>query len=95
MCTTVQLLKINPIESGIAKASLEPYKWHTVECALLDEGGSVSNVGRLVFPRVLRDKLGGIPPIGIYRAVIALVRLTGDRAGEIGPQVVDLIPIAV
>lgn len=95
MCTTIQILKINPIESGIAKATQKPYEWHTAECVLIDDAGSVSSVGRLVFPRALRETLGGVSPIGTYQAVIALVGLTGERAGEISPQIIDLVPIAV
>lgn len=95
MCTTLQILKINPVESGIAKASQKPYEWHTAECVLLDDAGNVSSVGRLVFPRALRETLGGVPPIGTYRAVISLVALAGERAGEIGPQIIDLVPVAV
>lgn len=93
MCTTVQILKINPVESGIAKASQKPYEWHTADCVLFDDAGKVSSVGRLVFPRALRETLGGVPPIGTYRAVISLVALTGERAGEIGPQIIDLVPV--
>ncbi len=95
MCTTLQILKINPIKSGIAKATQKPYEWHTAECVLLDDAGSVSSVGRLVFPRALRETLGGVPPLGTYRAVIGLAGLTGERTGEIAPQIIDLVPIAV
>ena len=91
MCTTLQIVKINPVKSGIAKASQEPYDWHTAECFLLDDAGNVSSVGQLVFPRALRKTLGGVPPIGIYRAVISLVAL----AGEIRPQILDLVPVVV
>lgn len=93
MCTTVQILKINPVESGIAKASGQPYEWHTAECVLIDDSDNLSSVGRLVFPRALRETLGGVPPVGTYRAVISLVALTGERAGEISPQIVNLVPV--
>lgn len=93
MSTTLQILKINPVESGIAKASQEPYEWHTAECVLLEDDGGISCVGRMVFPRALRERLGGVPPVGTYRVVIALARLTEARDGEIGPQIVDLVPI--
>ena len=95
MWTTLNLLKINPVESGIAKASQKPYEWHTAECVLLDDAGNVSSVGRMVFPKALRETLGGMPPTGVYRAVISLAPLTGDRAGEIGPQIIDLVPVAI
>lgn len=95
MCTTLQILKINLVESGIAKVSKKPYEWHTAECALVDGTGNVSSVGRMVFPRSLRETLGGVPPIGTYRVVISLVALTGERAGEIGPQIINLVPVAV
>jgi hypothetical protein len=86
-CTTLQIVKINPVKSGIAKASQEPYDWHTAECILFDDAGNVSSVGQLVFPRALREALGGVPPIGTYRVVISLVAL----AGEIRPQIRDFV----
>lgn len=94
MSTILNILKVNPVESGIANESQEPYEWHTAECALLDATGSVSKVGRMVFPRALRETLGGVPPVGVYRAVIAFVALGGKRTGQIAPQVVDLVPVA-
>ena len=42
----------------------------------------------------LREKLGGVPPVGTYKAIISFAALTGRRAGEIGPQVIDLVPVA-
>lgn len=95
MSTTIQILKINQIEAGVAKQTQKPYEWHTAECMLLDDAGGVSSVGRLVFPRALREKLGGVPQAGVYQAIIALVVLTGERAGQISPQIIDLVPIAI
>ena len=59
MCTTLQIVKVNPVRSGVA-----------------------------------REKLGGVPPVGTYKAIISFAALTGRRAGEIGPQVIDLVPVA-
>lgn len=94
MCTTLKVVKVNPVKSGTAKASQKPYEWHTAECISLDDAGNASSVGRLIFPRALREKLGGVPPIGTYQAVTSLVALTGELAGEIRPQIIDLLPVA-
>ena len=52
------------------------------------------SVGQMNFPKELREKLGGVPPVGTYKAIISFAALTGRRAGEIGPQVIDLVPVA-
>lgn len=89
ICTILKIVKINPVESGIAKVSNKPYEWHKAECFLLDEAGEFSGVGKLNFPRALRETLGGVPPMGTYRAVISLVA----SEGEIKPQIANLVPI--
>lgn len=93
-CTILKILKINPVESGIAKHSHKPYEWHTAECVLLCETGDVMSVGRLVVPKKLRESLGGMPPLGTYRATISLA-LSATHAGDIVPQITDLTPVDV
>lgn len=92
MCTTLQIVKINPVRSGIARDSQKPYEWHTADGFLLDDAGNVLTVGELNFPKELRERLGGVPPVGNYKAIISFVALTGHQVGEIGPQIVDLVP---
>lgn len=93
--TIVKILKVNPVESGVARQSQKPYEWHTAECVLLDEAGGAVSVGRLIFPKELRESLGGVPPPGTYRAVIKLgMSTSADRAGDIVPRITELIPIA-
>lgn len=93
MCTTLQIVKVNPVRSGVARGSQTPYEWHTAECLLLDDQGNVCSVGQMNFPKELREKLGGVPPVGIYKATISMVALTGIQAGEISPRIVDLVPV--
>lgn len=94
MCTTLQIVKVNPVRSGVARESQKPYEWHTAACLLLDEAGNVFSVGQMNFPKELREKLGGVPPVGTYKAIISFAALTGRRAGEIVPQIIDLVPVA-
>lgn len=96
MPTTIKILKINPVESGVAKQSQKPYEWHTAECVLLDDAGDVVSVGRLVFTKELRESLGGVPPTGIYRAMISLaISKSATQAGDIVPQITGLIPVSL
>lgn len=92
-CTTVKIVKINPVRSGIAQASQKPYEWHTVDCFLLDDEGNVSTVGVLNVPKELRKRLGGVPPLGTYKAIIGLVALPGQSATELRPEIIDLVPL--
>jgi hypothetical protein len=94
MSNLLRILKVNPVRSGIAQQSQQPYEWHTAECALLDESGSVQSVGVMHFPRELRAKLGGVPPVGTYRPVIAMRVIEGPSAREIRPHIIDLVPVA-
>ncbi len=91
MSTAIKIVKINPVRSGLSAATKKPYDWHTAECFLLDDAGQVVSVGEMVFPFALREALGGVPPLGTYRAVISLVAF----AGEIKPQITNLVPIAI
>lgn len=91
MNAIVKIVKINPVESGISKSNKKPYDWHTAECYLLDELGNVASVGELVFPRALRETLGGMPALGTYRVVISLVA----TFGEIRPQITNLVPVDI
>lgn len=91
MCTTLRIVRVNPVRTGIASKSQRPYEWHAADCILLDDEGNVSTVGELNFPKELREKLGGVPPVGTYRAIISLVAVTGQHASEIRPQIIDLV----
>lgn len=94
--TIVKILQINPVESGVTKHSQKQYDWHTAECVLLDDEGGVVSVGRLVFPWELRESMGGVPPVGTYRATLSLVTSkTGTFAGDIVPQIIGLTPIEI
>lgn len=88
--STVQILKINPVESGTSKKTGQPWERHTAECMLLDDAGGVECVGRLVIPQTLRENLA----IGIYRAAFALTVPTfGDQKGDITARLTGLVPV--
>lgn len=88
--STVQVLKINPVESGISKKTNQPWERHTAECLLLDDLGGVECVGRLVIPPTLREGLA----LGTFRASFALVVPTfGDQKGDITARLTGLVPV--
>lgn len=90
--STIQVLKINPVESGISKKTNQPWERHTAECLLLDDLGGVECVGRLVIPPTLREGLA----LGTFRASFALVVPTfGDQKGDITARLTGLQPAPV
>lgn len=96
VCTVIEILKVNPVRAGLTKLDQKPYEWHTAKCLLLNDTGEVVSVCQLVFPKELRETMGGVPPIGTYQAVISLTRSTSENlAGEIVPQITQLIPSTV
>lgn len=90
--STVQVLKINPVESGISKKTGQPWERHTAECMLLGEDGSIECVGRLMIPPTMREGL----QTGVYRASFSLVVPTyGDQKGDITARLtgLQLVPV--
>ena len=87
--STLQILKVNAVESGVAKATGKPWERHTAECMLLDDDGAIECVGRLVIPTALRETI----KVGIFRAGFALVVPTfGDQKGDISTRLTSLTP---
>lgn len=87
--STLQVLKVNAVESGISKKTQQPWERHTAECMLLADDGSIECVGRLVIPKSMREGL----TVGVYRASFSLVVPTyGDAKGDITAQLTGLVP---
>lgn len=90
--STLQILKVNAMESGVAKATGKPWDRQTAECMLLADDGTIECVGRLVLPTALRESAA----VGIFRAVFALVVPTfGDQKGDVTARLSSLIPVPV
>lgn len=88
--STLQVLKINAVESGISKKTGAAWERHTAECMLLDDAGQIECVGRLVIPPVMRESLS----VGTFRASFALVVPTyGDAKGDITARLTGLLPM--
>lgn len=88
--STIQILKINDIASGISAKTGKPWERHTAEGMLLKDDGSVECVGKLNIPKDLR---GTLTP-GIYRASFSFyVPSMGDTKGDISTMLVGLIPV--
>jgi len=88
--STLQVLKINAVESGISKKTGSAWERHTAECMLLADNGDIECVGRLVIPQAMRETLA----VGTFRASFALVVPTfGDAKGDITARLTGLLPV--
>lgn len=88
--STIQILKVNEVEKGVAKKTGQPWERHTAECMLLADDGSIECVGRLVIPATLRESVS----VGTFRAGFSLVVPTfGDQKGDITSRLVSLQPV--
>lgn len=86
--STIQILKVNAVESGVAIKTGKPWERHTAECMLLNDEGGIECVGRLVIPTPLRESV----KVGIFRAGFALVVPTfGDQKGDISTRLTSLV----
>lgn len=90
MSSTIQILKVNEIESGVSAKTQKPWERHTAECIVLTDDGQVECVGRFVVPPALREGLR----TGVFRAAFSLrVPTFGDNKGDIVPQLTGLVPV--
>lgn len=90
--STIQILKVNEVEKGIAKKTGQPWERHTAECMLLNDDSSIECVGRLVIPTAMRETVS----VGTFRAGFSLVVPTfGDQKGDITARLVSLVPVPV
>jgi hypothetical protein len=90
--STIHILKINDLETGISQKTQKPWERQTAECMLLDDDGVMECVGRLVVPQAMREGL----KTGVFRAGFALVVPTfGDQKGDITARLTSLMPVPV
>ena len=90
--STIQILKVNEVEKGIAKKTGQPWERHTAECMLLNDDATIECVGRLVIPTAMRETVS----VGTFRAGFSLVVPTfGDSKGDITARLVSLVPVPV
>ena len=57
MKSILQVFKVNDVKEGNAKVSGKPYRMQDAECALLTDDGTVDQVGVLMLPKALVDKV--------------------------------------
>lgn len=68
MQSIIQILKLNEPKTGISQKTQKAYDMQDAECLLLNDDGSVDQVGVLQVPRSLREK---VKP-GTFTATFAL-----------------------
>lgn len=74
----IQIIKVNDLREGTAKASGNPYRIQDCECILVSDAGEVVEVGVLPLPR---DLVGNTKP-GLYSATFALRANKGKDGGR-------------
>jgi hypothetical protein len=82
----VQILKVNPLRSGIGKKSGNPYSMQDCECAVLNEMGVVEHVGGFMLPKDMTGEKAPVP--GTYEATFAL---GVDQERKIVARVIALV----
>jgi hypothetical protein len=84
----VQILKLNEVRKGVGKLSGNPYEMQDAECILLNDDGTVAEVGVLDMPKELREK--GYGP-GTYTGTFSLrASKAKDGGRRIGAVLVGL-----
>lgn len=68
MQSILNIIKLNDVRSGIGRQSGKPYEMQDAECILLNDDGSVGEVGVLQIPRDLMGKV----QVGIFMGTFAL-----------------------
>jgi len=53
MRKVVQIIKVNEVKEGKAKATGNPYRLQDCECVVFDEAGNIAFVGVLMLPKTL------------------------------------------
>ena len=83
----VQILKVNPVRSGVSKKSGNNYSMQDAECCILDETGAVMHVGGFMLPKDMTGDKAPAP--GTYTATF---ELGVDQERRIVARVVALAP---
>lgn len=68
MQSILNIIKLNEVRSGIGRQSGKPYEMQDAECILLNDDGSVGEVGVLQIPRDLMGKV----QLGVFMGTFAL-----------------------
>lgn len=89
MQTIIQVLKLNDPKTGISKKNGNAYDMQDAECLLLNDDGSIDQVGVLQVPKSLREKIA----VGIFRASFAMQANFASR--RIEAVLTDLVPVPV
>lgn len=87
LSSTIQILKVNPVESGVSKKTGSPWERHTAEAILLNDDGGIECVGKLDIPPSMR----GLVTVGTFRGGFSFhVPTFGNDQGRITARLVSL-----
>lgn len=89
MQSIIQVLKLNEPKTGISKKNGNAYDMQDAECLLLNEDGSIDQVGVLQVPKSLREKIA----VGTFRASFAMQANFASR--RIEAVLTDLVAFPV
>lgn len=87
MQSLIQILKMNEPKTGVSGKTGKPYDMQDAECLLLNDDGSLAQVGVLQVPRALRE----VAKVGKFSASFALQANFASR--RIEAVLVGLTPI--
>lgn len=89
MYSIIQILKLNEPKTGISKKNGNAYDMQDAECLLLNDDGSIDQVGVLQVPKSLREKIA----VGTFRASFAMQANFASR--RIEAVLTDLVAVPV
>lgn len=89
MHSIIQILKLNEPKTGISKKNGNAYDMQDAECLLLNDDGSIDQVGVLQVPKSLREKIA----VGTFRASFAMQANFASR--RIEAVLTDLVAVPV
>lgn len=89
MQSIIQVLKLNDPKTGISKKNGNAYDMQDAECLLLNDDGSIDQVGVLQVPKSLREKIA----VGTFRGSFAMQANFASR--RIEAVLTDLVPVPV
>ena len=91
MQSIIQILKLNDPKTGVSRKTGNPYDMQDAECLLLNDDGSVDQVGVLQVPKTLREK---VKP-GVFTATFALhANFASRRIEAVLTGLVEIPPAA-
>lgn len=66
MQSILQILKVNELKKGVSRKTGNPYEMQDCECLILNDDGSIDQVGVLPLPKDLREKVAPGTYIGSF-----------------------------